>query len=55
MIRNIQDRIDFLKTEVIFLKEIFKSMPQDGGRYNTAASVLNETIEKLEFKQSFRR
>ena len=53
--RSICERIDFLKMEVQFLKEKYESMDHDGGRFNTAAQVLQETINKLEIKEYFRR
>ena len=53
--RSIGERIDFLKMEVQFLKEKYESMDHDGGRFNTAAQVLQETINKLEIKEYFRR
>jgi|TARA_R100001530_G_scaffold5778_1_gene7032 hypothetical protein len=55
VIKDIQNKIDVLKHEVGILKDIYKSMDQDGGRFNTAASVLEERIKDLEFKESFRK
>ena len=52
---SVDERIEVLKTEVQFLKEKYESMDHDGGRFNTAAQVLQETIQELEFKESFRR
>ena len=53
--RSIGERIEVLKTEVQFLKEKYESMDHDGGRFNTAAQVLQEIIKELEFNESFRR
>ena len=40
VIKSIQEKIDVLKHEVGVLKSIYSSMDRDGGRFNTAASVL---------------
>ncbi len=53
--RSIEDRIDVLKTELKFLKNKYENMDSDGGRFNTAAQVLEEIIDELEFKNSWRR
>ena len=37
------------------LKEKYEALDSDGGRYNTAAHVLEERINELELKESFRR
>ena len=55
VIKSIQEKIDVLKHEVGVLKSIYSSMDLDGGRFNTAASVLEERIKQLEFDESFRR
>ena len=55
VIKSIQEKINVLKHEVDVLKNIYRSMDHDGGRFNTAASVLEERIEQLEFDESFRR
>ena len=58
VIKDIQQKIDVLKHEVGILKrmrDIYKSIDQDGGRFNNAASVLEERIKDLEFKESFRK
>ena len=55
VIKSIQEKIDVLKHEVGVLRDIYKSMDQDGGRFNTAVSVLEERIKDLEFKESFRK
>ena len=36
-----------LRHEMLHLKRKYKSMEQDGGRYNTAANVLQERIDEL--------
>ena len=55
VIKSIQEKIDVLKHEVDVLKNIYKSMDHNGGRFNTPASVLEERIKELEFNESFRR
>tara|TARA_Y100001963_G_scaffold155146_1_gene245527 strand:- start:415 stop:603 length:189 start_codon:yes stop_codon:yes gene_type:complete len=55
LFRNVQDKVDSLKHEMNILKEKYESMDHDGGRYNTAAHVLQERINELELKESFRR
>jgi|TARA_R100000093_G_C1940021_1_gene71775 hypothetical protein len=55
VIKSIQEKIDVLKHEVGVLRDIYNSMDHDGGRFNTAASVLEERIKQLEFEESFRR
>jgi len=55
VIKSVQEKIDVLKHEVDVLKNIYNSMDHNGGRFNTAASVLEERIEQLEFDESFRR
>tara|TARA_R110002020_G_scaffold121102_4_gene275511 strand:+ start:4687 stop:4869 length:183 start_codon:yes stop_codon:yes gene_type:complete len=39
--------IRVLRHEMLHLRRKFKSMEQDGGRYNTAADVLQERIDEL--------
>ena len=53
--RSLDDRIEVLETEIKFLKEKYESMDHDGGRFNTAAQVLQEIVDELEFKNSWRR
>ena len=36
-----------MKKQIAKRRRIFKSMEQDGGRYNTAANVLQERIDEL--------
>ncbi len=55
VIRNLQDKIDILKHEVSVLRDIYNSMDHDGGRFNTAASVLEERIKELEYHESWRQ
>ena len=53
--RSLDDRIEVLETEIKFLKEKYESMDHDGGRFNTAAQVLQEIVDELEFKNSWRK
>ena len=53
--RSLDERIEVLKTEIKLIKEKYESMDHDGGRFNTAAQVLQEIVDELEFKNSWRR
>tara|TARA_R100001082_G_C4333882_1_gene146939 strand:+ start:304 stop:477 length:174 start_codon:yes stop_codon:yes gene_type:complete len=53
--RSLDDRIEVLETEIKFLKEKYESMDHDGGRFNTAAQVLEEIVDVLKFKNSWKR
>ena len=53
--RNLDDRIEALETEIKFLKEKYESMDHDGGRFNTAAQVLEEIVDELKFRNSWKR
>ena len=53
--RSLDERIEVLKTEIQLIKEKYESMDHDGGRFNTAAQVLQEIVDELEFKNSWRR
>jgi|TARA_R110002020_G_scaffold44978_4_gene129109 uncharacterized coiled-coil protein SlyX len=55
LFKNVEHKVESLKHEMKILKEKFESLDQDGGRYNTAAQVLQERITELELKESFRR
>jgi len=53
--RSLDERIEVLKTEIQLIKEKYERMDHDGGRFNTAAQVLQEIVDELEFKNSWRR
>ena len=53
--RSLDERIEVLKTEIQLIKEKYKRMDHDGGRFNTAAQVLQEIVDELEFKNSWRK
>tara|TARA_R100000458_G_C8239303_1_gene218818 strand:+ start:499 stop:672 length:174 start_codon:yes stop_codon:yes gene_type:complete len=53
--RSLDDRIEVLETEIKFLKEKYESMDHDGGRFNTAAQVLEEIVDELKFRNSWKR
>lgn len=53
--RSLDDRIESLKMEIQFLEERYNSMDSDGGRFNTAAHVLQELLDELEFRNSWRK
>ncbi len=53
--RSLDERIEVLKTEIQLIKEKYESMDHDGGRFNTAAQVLQEIVDELEFKNSWRK
>lgn len=55
LFKNVQHKIDSLKHEMKILRKKFEALDNDGGRYNTAAHVLEERINELELKESFRR
>ncbi len=48
----LEERIKFLKMEVKFLEGKYKSMENDGGRFNTTIHVLQEVINDLESRNS---
>ena len=39
--------IKILEQEISHFETVFKSMDQDGGRYNTTVSVLKERLEQV--------
>ena len=39
--------IKILEQEINHFERVFKSMDQDGGRYNTTVSVLKERLEQV--------
>ena len=39
--------IKILEQEINHFERVFKSMDQDGGRYNTTVSVLKERLEQI--------
>ena len=39
--------IKILEQEISHFETVFKSMDQDGGRYNTTVSVLKERLEQI--------
>jgi len=39
--------IKILEQEIDHFERVFKSMDQDGGRYNTTVSVLKERLEQV--------
>ena len=53
--RSLDERKEVLKTEIQLIKEKYESMDHDGGRFNTAAQVLQEIVDELEFKNSWRK
>ena len=53
--RSLDERIESLKMEIQFLEERYNSMDHDGGRFNTAAHVLQEILDELEFRNSWRK
>ena len=53
--RSLDERIEVLKTEIQLIKEKYESIDHDGGRFNTAAQVLQEIVDELEFKNSWRK
>ncbi len=53
--RSLDERIEVLKTEIKLIKEKYESMDHDGGRFNTTAQVLQEIVDELEFKNSWRK
>ena len=53
--RSLDERIEVLKTEIQLIQEKYESMDHDGGRFNTAAQVLQEIVDELEFKNSWRK
>jgi len=53
--RTIEDRIEVLQMEIKFLKDKYAKMDNDGGRFKTAIEVLEEIIDELEFKSSWKR
>ena len=53
--RSLDERIEVLKTEINLMKEKYERMEHDGGRFNTAAQVLEEILDELKFKNSWRR
>jgi hypothetical protein len=55
LFKNVEHKINSLKHEMKILKEKYEALDSDGGRYNTAAHVLEERINELELKESFRR
>ena len=42
-----QEEIKILEQEINHFERVFKSMDQDGGRYNTTVSVLKERLEQI--------
>ena len=39
--------INILEQEIAHFERIYKSMDQDGGRYNTTVSVLKERLKQI--------
>ena len=47
MNRAIVWTINILEQEIAHFERIYKSMDQDGGRYNTTVSVLKERLKQI--------
>jgi len=52
---TMEDRIEVLEMEIKFLEEKYEKMDSDGGRFQTAIEVLNEIVDELKFRCSWRR
>lgn len=52
---TMEDRIEVIEMEIKFLKEKYEKMDSDGGRFQTAIEVLNEIVDELKFRCSWRR